>query len=143
MKAELNSTEINQVWTYADVLLGHDPNHIRQDCLGAEIHKEDYNKDSPCGWCAEYILSPNKLAELGACTTNILCQANIHVLQLGNYAKNVGHSIGHYEVRITRDGEENKLQKHWQESIITDYGKSELQKAFSLNKEQMDKLFDN
>ena len=39
MEALLSPTEIDIVWQYATPIDGKDQNYIRQDFLGAEIHK--------------------------------------------------------------------------------------------------------
>lgn len=141
MEALLSPTEIDIVWQYATPIDGKDQNYIRQDFLGAEIHKNDYEKDSLYGWCAEYVLSPQDLQQMGIANTNILCEANVRVLQLGNFTSNIGHRRGHYERHITLDKDENRHQTSWQVSDISEYGISELRKAFSLKDEQIQSLF--
>lgn len=139
MKAILTPQEVELVWTYADSIEGKDPNAIRQDFLESEIHKEDYDKNSPYGWCAEYVVSPQELSQLGLNTQNVLCDANIRVLHLGNFTANTNHLKGRYRKKYRE--EDGRLQQHWHISEITDYGISELEKGLGLNEEQIKEMF--
>lgn len=142
MKATLSIEEQNQIWQFAPTIEGKDENVIRQDFLGAEIHKSDYDSDSLHGWCVEYVLSPNELREMEISTpSNLLCEANIRILQMGNYVANLGHRKGHYESRITRECGKNRYQQIWQQSKITSEGISALQEVFGLSEEQIKSLF--
>lgn len=47
--------QIDKVWKLAKPIRGKDPDSVRQDPYGDEIHKEDYGKTSKYGWEIDHI----------------------------------------------------------------------------------------
>ena len=59
--AQLTPEQEEVAWTFAKPIPSEDPNKVRQDFLGARIHRDEYNKDAPYGWVVEYVLNHNFL----------------------------------------------------------------------------------
>ena len=49
------STE-QEVWNKAKQVRDRDPNQVRQDPYGNEIHRHEYGKDTRHGWVIDHIL---------------------------------------------------------------------------------------
>lgn len=143
MIANLDKQEIDKVWQYADIIPNVDSSKKRLDCLGAIVSKKDYaNEGSNFGWYAEFVLSPSVLSHEGISLENILCEANIRILQIDNYKLNIGHNIGQYTQRVIRAGDHNVIKPMpWYPSFTPQEGIENLKKQFNLNDEQIKKWF--
>lgn len=139
----LTSEQIESAWKTAVVLEGQDPRFIREDFLGAIIHREDYNVNSKYGWCVEYILSPQLLEHHCGCSVeDAFCEENIRVLFIGNHEANKNECIGHYATRYRANNErQNRYQLVWQNSDISEYGMFVLKKKFHLSDDILRKIF--
>jgi hypothetical protein len=86
--AQLTSEQVDMAWTFAKPIPNEDSNEVRQDFLGALIHRDKYNVDDPYGWIVEYILDEEFLRKHSKTGADIFCEANVRVLFVGNYEKN-------------------------------------------------------
>ena len=141
MKAELTKQQIQQAWEFAEINDEKRKDEIRRDFLGAEIHYEDYNQDTPYGWCVEYVLSAETLSKIGIESPDLFCEANVRVLFIGNYIENEGHPIGCYKSKFKKRGSCNKRQYVWQESELSEYGIEEIKSQFNLTSEEATTIF--
>lgn len=131
----LTPEQIELAWNTAEKIDGQDSQSIREDFLGAIIHREDYDVDSKYGWCVEYILSPQLLEHYGCSVQDAFCEENIRVLFIGNYEANKNECIGHYATRYrANEKRQNRYQLVWQNSDISEYGMCALKKKFHLFK---------
>lgn len=144
-KIQLTDQQIEQVWNFAKTIDGKDPQTIRQDILGAIIHKKDYNNgNTDFGWCAEYVLSPTLLESYNIPSEHAFCEENIRVLHVRNYYANTDEPIGHYKAlyRPQFDSDSyNRWQKAWQISDIIPEGIEMLQQKFNLSDELVHEIF--
>lgn len=136
----LTPKQIESAWNTAVVIKGQNPRSIREDFLGATIHRKDYDINSKYGWCIEYVLSPAFLEQYGS-TADAFCEENIRVLFIGNHESNKNECIGHYEVRYKANGLQNKYQFVYQTSDISEEGMLALKQKFHLSDEIMRTIF--
>ena len=54
MSTEQQSIE-QQVWDKAKPMKGRNPDKVRQDPYGNQIHRREYGKDTPHGWTVDHI----------------------------------------------------------------------------------------
>lgn len=139
----LTPKQIELAWNTAVVVEGQDLRSIREDFLGAIIHRKDYDVNSKYGWCVEYILSPQLLEHHCGCSVeDAFCEENIRVLFIGNHEANKNECIGHYATRYRANNErQNRYQLVWQNSDISEYGMFVLKKKFHLSDEIMRTIF--
>ena len=84
-KADLTLEQVELAWNFANIVENVDSSCVRQDFLGAYIHKDQYNQDTEFGWCVEYILNQEFLNEHSTTGANIFCEANVRVLFIRNH----------------------------------------------------------
>lgn len=107
----LTSEQIESAWKTAVVVEGQDPRSIREDFLGAIIHRKDYDVYSQFGWCVEYILSPQLLEYYGCSVEDAFCKENTCVLNIMNYGYNMDEHIGrHAAAYKTYESEDQKQE---------------------------------
>ena len=135
--AQLTPEQVELAWTFAKPIPNEDPNKVRQDFLGARIHRDEYNKDVPYGWVAEYILSHNFLNEYSSIEADIFCEANVRVLFVGNYEKNKNNKIGYYEGAYMEECNVNRKQYVCAVYHLSQFGKEELHKTYGLTDDAM------
>lgn len=135
--AQLTPEQEEVAWTFAKPIPSEDPNKVRQDFLGARIHRDEYNKDAPYGWVAEYVLNHNFLNDYSNIEADIFCEANVRVLFVGNYEKNKNYRIGYYEGAYMAECSVNRKQYACAVYHLSPFGKEELQKTYGLTDDAM------
>lgn len=135
--AQLTSEQVEVAWTFAKPIPNEDSNEVRQDFLGALIHRDKYNVDDPYGWIVEYILDEEFLSKHSKTGADIFCEANVRVLFIGNYEKNKNNRIGYYEGAYMAECNVNRKQYVCAVYHLSQFGKEELQKNYGLTDDVM------
>lgn len=121
----LTPEQIESAWKTAVVVEGQDPRSIREDFLGAIIHRKDYDVNSQFGWCVEYILSPQLLEHHCGCSVeDAFCEENICVLNKVNYECNKDELlIGRYAIAYDACESKDQCPKSKSTSVANKAGK--------------------
>lgn len=102
------SNELKEIaWSSAQVVVGYDPDLIRQDACGAWIAYADFNnRESLYGWEIEHIYPSFRLKRLNVPEKMWNNPMNIRALHWKNH-QSKGGSYPMYTAVITNEGENN------------------------------------
>ena len=138
--AHLTLEQVELAWTFAQPIPNEDPSEVRQDFLGAHIHREDYGNNSQYGWVAEYILNKEFLGKHASIKTDIFCKENVRIWFVGNFYENAQQSARESEAWYTDENGQNK--KNYVAFIypLTQQQKDKLKERYGLTDEIINSL---